>query len=296
MVLENLSSKLRDTLKKVARSIFVDKRLIEEVVKDVQRALLESDVNVELVLELSKNIKKRALEEEAPKNISQKEYIVKIVYEELVNFLGKEKSEIEVDKKKRPFKIMLVGCYGNGKTSFAGKIAKYYGNRGLKVATLGLDVHRAKATQQLAIISKEANAICFIDEGDKDVIKIYNKFEDKCSHFDLLIIDTAGRDSVDEALIKEIKRLNETIKPDETLLVIGADLGQGSREIAEAFNKNCKITGIVVTKMDGTAKGGGALIACSVSGSPVKFLSVGERINDIEDKLVETREEFLRNK
>ena len=243
---------------------------------------MNADVDVKLVFELTKGIKERALNEKPIVGLTEKEYLIKIVYEELVKFLGEKKNAIEVDKTKKPFKIMLVGTFGNGKTTLAGKLARYYGNRGFKVATLGLDVHRPMAPQQLYQISNQANTISFIDEKNKDPLDIYNHFSKEYKNFDILIIDTAGRDSVDETLIKEIKNLNKLTKPDETLLVIGADLGQGSRAIAEAFTENCNITGIVITKMDGTARGGGSLVACAVSDSPIKFLGVGEKIDDIE--------------
>src|SRR3989344_1721287 len=148
MVLDNLGEKLRETLKKVARSIFVDERLIDELIKDIQRALLSGDVNVQLVFNLTKQIKERALKEETPKGLTKKEHLVNIVYEELVVFLGKEKNEINVLNKK-PFKIMLAGLYGSGKTTQAAKIAKYYLKRGYKICMLQLDIYRPASYEQL---------------------------------------------------------------------------------------------------------------------------------------------------
>ncbi len=283
MVLDKLSDSLKSILKKIARAGLVDKKLIGELIKEMQRALLNADVNVKLVFELTEKIKKRALNEKPPGAITQREYLIKIVYDELVNFLGEEKHGINTDKKKKPFKIILVGTFGNGKTTLAGKLANYYTKRGFKVATLGLDVHRPQAPQQLQQVTKQSRAMSFIDETNKNPIDIYNKFSNEYKKFDILIIDTAGRDSVDNTLIKEIKDLDKLITPNETLLVVGADLGQASQELAEAFNKNCNITGIVLTKLDGTAKGGGALSACAVSGAPIKFIGMGEKINDLEE-------------
>jgi signal recognition particle subunit SRP54 len=281
MVLEKLGDSLKNTLSKIAKSVFVDEKLVNELVKDIQRALLQSDVNVKLVFELTKEIKQRALKEEAPSGLTKKEHLVNIVYEELVKFLGEKAAEIKITKKK-PFKIMMTGLFGSGKTTTIGKLAKYFQKRGHKIAALGLDVHRPAAPEQLAQISKQINIPCFIEKGEKDPIKIYKKYEKEFSKFDILIVDTAGRDALSAALIKEIKNLYDTIKPDENLLVISADIGQAAQKQAEIFHENAKITGVVVTKMDGTAKGGGALTACAATKAPIKFIGVGEKIDDLE--------------
>ncbi len=280
MVLEKLGSSLKQTLRKIAGSVFVDEKLINELIKDIQRALLHSDVNVKLVFELTKVIKERALKEEAPSGMTKKEHLINIVYEELVKFLGEKQSEIKVDKK--PFKIMMVGLFGSGKTTTIGKLAKYFQKRGHKVATIGLDVHRPAAPEQLEQISKQINVPCFIIKEEKDPIKVYKQFESEFNKYDIVIIDTAGRDALSEVLIKEIKNLYELIKPDENLLVISADIGQAAQKQAEVFHENAAITGVVVTKMDGTAKGGGALSACAATSAPIKFIGVGEKIDDLE--------------
>ncbi len=281
MVLDNLSNSLKETLKKIARAVFLDERTINELIKDIQKALLQSDVNVQLVFDLTKSIKERALNEKSSVGISQKEHIIKIVYEELVKFLGEEKSEIVIEKKK-PFKIMLVGLFGSGKTTTIGKLAKYYAKRGYKVAALGLDIHRPAAMDQIEQVAKQANILYFIDKKQKDVIKIYNEYEKEFSKFDILLIDTAGRDALSKDLIEEIEGLNKRILPDERILVISADIGQAAKTQAEQFHKSCNITGIIVTKLDGTAKGGGALSACSVVKAPIKFIGLGEKIDDLE--------------
>ncbi len=281
MVLENLSSSLKETLKKVARAIFVDSKLVDELIKDLQRALIQADVNVKLVFDLSKRIRERALDEKTPGTISKKEHLINIVYEELVKFLGEAKTEIKINKK--PTKIMLVGLIGNGKTSSAAKIAKYFKNRGKKVCLIQLDVYRPSSLEQLQVLGESIDIEVFGDEKEKNPLKIYKKFEKKFDKFDLVIVDTAGRHALDKELIKEIEELNKYIKPDERILVIGADIGQGSKEQAEQFHKSCNITGIIVTKIDGTAKGGGALTGAAISNAPIKFLSVGEKIDDLEE-------------
>ena len=280
MVLEKLSSSLKGTLSKIAKSIFVDEKLINELVKDIQRALLQSDINVQLVLELTKTIKERSLKEEPPKGITKREYIIKVVYEELVKFVGGQQQKIELTKK--PFKIMLVGLFGSGKTTSSGKLARYFSKRGQKVAVIGLDIHRPAAMAQLEQVAKNADVDFYVDKELKDPIKILDKYQDKINNYDVLIYDTAGRDALSKELIKEIETVTKKIQPDESLLVLSADIGQTAQQQAEQFHTSCKISGVIVTKMDGTAKGGGALSACAVSKAPIKFIGVGEKLEDLE--------------
>ena len=279
MVLEKLSDSLKNTLQKIAKSLFVDEKLINELIKDIQKALLQSDVNVKLVFDLTERIKNRALKEEA-RGLTKKEQIINIVYEELVNFLGKEQQKIDI--KQKPFKIMLVGLFGSGKTTTSGKLAKFYTKRGYKVALVGLDVHRPAAMEQIEQVGKNANVQVFSDKKIKDAVEIWKKYENDANDFDILIIDTSGRDALSTDLIHEIEDVNKAIKPNENLLVISADIGQAAQKQAEQFHKSCGITGVVVSKMDGTARGGGALTACAVSGAPIKFIGVGEKTDDLE--------------
>ena len=280
MVLEKLSSSLKNTMQKIAKSLFVDEKLINELVKDIQRALLQADVNVQLVFELTKKIKERALKEKELKALTKKEQLINIVYEELVDFLGKEKYEVQI--KNKPFKIMLVGLFGSGKTTTAGKLARFFTKRGHKVALVGLDVHRPAAMDQIEQVAAQAKVPVYMDKEEKDPLTIWGYNKDKFSQYDILIIDTAGRDALSDDLIKEIETLNKKIEPDENLLVISADIGQAAQKQAEQFHKSCSITGVVATKMDGTAKAGGALSACAITKAPIKFIGVGEKIEDIE--------------
>ncbi|MFH1972908.1 MAG: signal recognition particle protein Srp54 [archaeon] len=280
MVLDKLGNSLKNTLGKIAKAMFVDEKLINELVKDIQRALLQADVNVRLVFELTKSIKERSLNEKAPSGVSQKEYLVKIVYDELVKFLGGEKNEIKIEGK--PFKIMMVGLFGSGKTTTISKLARYYMNRGFKVCTVGLDVHRPAAPEQLKQLSDKLNVTCFIDKDEKNALNIYKKYEKEIEKFDIVLVDTAGRDALSQDLIEEIRELNYNIKPQEKLLIISADIGQAAQKQAEAFHESCEITGVIITKLDGTAKGGGALSACAVTKAPVKFIGVGEKPEDLE--------------
>jgi len=187
MVLEKLGDSLKATLQKIAKSMFVDEKLINELIKDIQKALLQSDVNVQLVFKLTEQIKQRALKEEV-KAVSKKEHLIKIVYEELVKFLGEEVKEIPINKTR----IMLVGLFGNGKTTTAGKLSKYYKKRGYKVAIVGLDVYRPAALAQLTQIAKQIDVPVFGNENEKNPLKIWNSVKDKLDEFDLIIIDSAG--------------------------------------------------------------------------------------------------------
>jgi signal recognition particle subunit SRP54 len=280
MVLENLGNSLKNTFDKIKSSIFVDEKLINELVRDIQRALLSADVNVKLVFDLTNSIKQRALKEEVPGSLTKKEYLVKIVYDELVKFLGEEEAEIKIEGK--PFKIMLVGLFGNGKTTTTGKLCKFYSKRGYKVAAISTDTWRPAAYTQLKQIGDSIGVQVFGKPELKDPVKIYKEFEEELNKFDIVIIDTAGRDALNEELVEELNQINQNIKADETLLVLGADVGQAAQKQAETFHKLCDVNGVIITKLDGTAKGGGSLSACSVTGAKVKFIGLGEKVDDLE--------------
>ncbi|PIN79843.1 signal recognition particle protein [Candidatus Woesearchaeota archaeon CG10_big_fil_rev_8_21_14_0_10_34_8] len=281
MVLEKLGDSLKNTLGKIAKAVFVDEKLVNELVKEIQRALLQSDVNVKLVFELSNKIKERALKQEPPSGLTKKEYLINIVYEELANFLGGEGHKIEITKK--PFKIMLCGLFGNGKTTTAAKLAKFFQKRGNKVALIQTDTWRPAAYDQLQQLGTQIHVDVFGIKQEKDPEKIYKTFEKELNKYSVVIIDTAGRDALSNDLIKELDNINKLVQPDETLLVMSADVGQAAEKQAQAFHETCSVTGVIITKLDGTAKGGGALIACSVTGAPVKFIGVGEKVDAFEE-------------
>jgi len=280
MVLEKLGSSLKDTIQKISNAVFVDEKLINELVKDLQRALLHSDVNVKMVFELTNQIKQRLLKDESPAGITKKEFLIKIVYEELVRFLGEEESKIEITKK--PTKIMLVGLFGHGKTTTTGKLAKYYQKRGHKVAVVSTDTWRPAAYEHLSQLGSQINVPVFGNPKSKNPVEIYKEFEPKFKDFDLVIVDTAGRDALSEELIEELNDLNNAVNADERLLVLGGDVGQAAEMQAKKFHETCNVTGVIITKLEGTAKGGGSLIACSVTGAKVKFIGVGEKLDDLE--------------
>lgn len=279
MVLEKLGDSLKNTLSKISKSLFVDEKLINELVKDIQRALLQSDTNVQLVFDLSKKIKERAAED-TPPGITKREHLIKVVYDELTNFLGKEAHEIKITKK--PTQIMLVGLFGSGKTTTAGKLAKFYKKRGYKVAVMQTDTWRPAAYDQLQQLAKEVGIDFLGIKKEKDPVNIYLAFEKKLPEYDVVIVDTAGRDALSDELISELNSLHQAVQAEEKLLVISADLGQAAQKQAQAFHDTCGVTGVIVTKLEGTAKGGGALSACAVTGAPIVFIGVGEKQDDLE--------------
>jgi signal recognition particle subunit SRP54 len=279
-MLSSLGSALKKGFNKIAGAVFVDKKTIDAVVKDLQRALIQADVNVHLVKKIGDKIKKEA-ENEKIKGIERKEHLTKILHDEILNLLGKEKYELVIDKKNKT-KIMLVGLYGAGKTTTIAKLAAYYQKRGFKTAIIGLDVHRPAASDQLEQLGKQIKVSTFTDKKEKNALKIYKKYEKKLKDFDLVLIDTAGRHDLDKDLVKEIKNLTKTINPDYKLLTIQADIGQAAKQQAQEFQKACNINGVIITRMDSTAKAGGALTACHETNASVYFIGTGEKINEIE--------------
>lgn len=279
-MLEKLGDALKKATNKLANAIFVDKKMIEDVCKDLQRALIAADVNVFLVKEITEKIKKEASDEKI-KGVEKREHLVKLLYDTILEILGGEKKEITLKNKEQTI-IMLLGLYGAGKTTTAGKLGLYYSKRGQKVALLGLDVHRPAASDQLEQIAKQNKLAYFIDKEQKDPLKIYKKYKEELAEYDLVIVDTAGRHSLDKELVSEIKELNDKIKPDYKILVIQADIGQAAKTQASEFQKALGVNGVIVTRMDSTAKAGGALTACYETKAPVFFIGTGERSHDLE--------------
>ena len=276
-MLEKLSKVLKKTTEKITNAIFLDKKLIDSIVKDLQRALIEADVNVQLVLQITKKIKKVALDERV-KGIDKKEHLIKLLHDELISILGKEK-EIKLKKVNL---VMMLGLYGAGKTTTISKLALYYSKRGSKVCAVGLDVHRPAAAEQLTQLCDKLKIPSFVDNKEKNPLKIWKKYKKEIKKYNLVLVDTAGRDALDSDLIKEIKSISKEVKPTETLLVMPADVGQTAKKQAETFKEAVNITGVIITRMDSTAKAGGALTACSEAKVPVLFMGTGEKPVDLE--------------
>jgi signal recognition particle subunit SRP54 len=281
MSLERLGSSLYEALRKVFRAPVVDEETVKQLARDIQRALLLADVNVKLVLEISKRIEDRALKEKLPPGISRREHVTKVVYEELTRFLGEKPVPLKIKTGKRNV-FMLVGIQGSGKTTGAAKLARYFQKRGLKTALICTDTFRPGAYAQLEQLAKRINVPIYGDPKAKNAIKIASEGLKKFNNQDVVIIDTAGRHKDEKSLIAEMKTLEKKIKPDETILVVDGTIGQQAAIQAKAFNEATPIGSIFVAKLDGSARGGGALSAVAATGAPIKFIGTGEKINDIE--------------
>jgi len=277
MVLENLSESLRNTIKRIANAPYVDKKLIMEVVKDVQRAMLLADANVRLVLSLTKEIERRSLTEKPPAGMSSREHVIRIVYDELVKIIGTSK---DVQLKKQV--IMMIGLYGQGKTTTCAKLAKYFQKKGLKPGLIASDVHRPAAYEQLTQLGKTVNVPVYGDPKEKNAVRVVKDGLKALKECDVIIIDTSGRHALEPELIDEMQKISKAAEPDEKLLIVDATIGQQAGVQAKAFNDAVNITGVVISKLDGSAKGGGALSAVSATGAPILFIGTGEKTEDIE--------------
>ncbi|HEY7589294.1 MAG TPA: signal recognition particle protein Srp54 [Thermoplasmata archaeon] len=277
MVLEKLGDSLRQALRKIAGASYVDEALIKEIVRDIQRALIQADVNVQMALAITKELQRRALNEPPPPGMSPREHVVRIIYEELVKTLGATR-EIPLQKQR----ILLVGLYGQGKTTTAGKLGKYFEKKGLSVGLIAADVHRPAAFDQLQQLSEQIKAGFYGNAKEKDAVKIVKEGVKALEAMDVLLVDSSGRHALEPDLIKEIESVAKALKADERLLVLDATIGQQAGPQAKAFHEAVSITGVIVTKLDGTAKGGGALSAVAEVKAPILFVGVGEKTDDLE--------------
>lgn len=277
MVLDSLGKSLRGVLQKIARSTQVDEELLNEVVRDIQRALLQSDVNVQLALDLTTRVRRRAAEENPPAGASIRDFLVRIIYEEIRTILGTERT---FDT--RPRKILLTGLFGQGKTTTAGKLARFYQKKGVRTALIGADVHRPAAIDQLEQLAQKVGCEFYADRGQARAEEVVREAMTRFPPHQTLIVDTAGRSGIDPELISELRRVREVFRPDETILVLDAAMGQSAGRSARAFHEAVGLTGVILTKLDGSAKGGGALSAVAVSGAPILFLGTGEHLDELE--------------
>ena len=268
---------LRDVLKKIANAGHVDEKLIKEVTRDIQRALLQADVNVKLVLDLTKEVERRSLTEKPPAGMSSREHVIKIIYEELVKILGELRS-IPLSRQT----IMMVGLYGQGKTTTAGKLGRYFHKKGLKVGLIAADVHRPAAYDQLKQIGDRLGIAVYGMRDAKDATRIVSEGLRELESMDVVIIDTSGRHALEDDLIEEVKNVAKIAKPDERILVLDAATGQQAGPQAKAFHEAVEVTSVILTKMDGTAKGGGALSAVAQTKAPIVFIGTGEHLEDLD--------------
>ena len=283
MAFEGLSSRLQEITRKLKGKARITDSDLKEMLREVKLALLEADVNYKIVKEFINTIQEKALGQDVLKSLTPGQQVVKIVKDELVELLGGVESKVNFTPNP-PTIIMLVGLQGSGKTTTAGKLANLFRKQGKKPLLVACDVYRPAAIKQLQVVGAQLNIPVFSNEQSKDVVHIakqaINVAISKLN--DVIILDTAGRLQIDEQLMQELKNVKTTVKPHEILLVVDSMTGQEAVNVADTFNKEVGIDGIVLTKLDGDTRGGAALSVKKVTGKPIKFAATGEKLSDIE--------------
>ncbi len=277
-----LAERIQSTLEKLGKKGRIDQETLEKGLREIKLALLEADVNYKVVSQFIKDVKEKALGAEVVRGVNPAQQLVKIVYDELVEALGGEEAKLNL--KGKPAVILLIGLQGSGKTTTVAKLANYLKKQGKKVLLTSADVYRPAAMLQLKKLGDKIGVPVFLEEEEKDAVKIAKDALEKAKSegYDVLIIDTAGRLHIDEELLEEARKIREATNPDEVLFVIDAMTGQEAVNIARAFNEAVGMTGIVLTKMDSDSRGGVALSVKGVTGKPIKFAGVGEKIEDFQ--------------
>ncbi len=284
MAFESLSEKLSRIFKKIKGQARLTEANMEDMLKEIRVALLEADVNYKVVKEFTNNIREKALGQEVLTKLNPSQMLVKIVHEELVDLLGSDDAEIHYQKN-RPTIIMMVGLQGSGKTTTTGKLAYLMKNKLHKKVLLAAgDVYRPAAIDQLDTLAKSVG-VDIVNMGTSvSPVKIAKAAKEKAfnEHYDVLIIDTAGRLQIDEQLMQELNNIKAAVNPDEILLLIDAMAGQDAVNVADSFNKQLTLTGAIMSKLDGDARGGAALSIRHMTGVPIKFSGVGEKVTDLD--------------
>ena len=284
MAFESLSDKLSSIFKKMRGQARLTEKNMEDMLKEIRVALLEADVNYKVVKEFTNNVKEKAIGQDVLSKLNPSQMLVKIVHDELVDLLGSDDSEIHYQNN-RPTVIMMVGLQGSGKTTSTGKLAYLLKNKLKKKVLLAAgDVYRPAAIDQLDQIAKQVG-VDLVNLGTKvSPVEISLKAKEKAfnEHYDVLIIDTAGRLQIDEQLMKELNDIKDAVNPDEILLLIDAMAGQDAVNVANTFNQQLALTGAIMSKLDGDARGGAALSIRHMTGVPIKFSGVGEKLTDLD--------------
>lgn len=278
----DIGEALRSAISRFMGRASHDKEAVEELIRDVQRALLTGDVSVELVMELSDNIRRKVMESKPPPGVSRKDHVFKILYDELVRLLGGVQRPYK--PRGEPHVLMVVGIQGSGKTTSVAKLANYLAKSGYKTGVVCADTYRPAALVQLQQLLSDKGVTVYGEEGGKDSIAIAKRGIEKlrAQGSDVIIVDTAGRHKDQDSLMKEMSELQEAVRPDEVALVLDATIGQRARGQAEAFNRVAKIGWVMLTKTDTSARAGGALSAVAVTGAPIRFIGTGEHLEDFE--------------
>ena len=283
MVLEGLGKSLNSALKKLFGANVIDEELVKELVKDIQRALLVADVDVNLVMAITTRVEEQALDESLPRGISRREHIIKVVWDTLAHFLGEKAVPLTIHPGQSNV-LMMIGIQGSGKTTTVGKLARYYQKRGIRSGVICADNFRPGAYSQLNQLAEKSNIPFWGDEDEESAVKLAKngvKYM-KENGIELILVDTSGRHREEKGLIKEMQDISKAIKPQEIILVIDGTLGQQAGAQASAFEEATDIGSIIVTKLDGSAKGGGALSAVAATGAPIKYIGTGEGMDAIE--------------
>lgn len=272
----DLGRGLRTALAKITGAALVDEKAVREFLREIQRVLIASDVPVKLVFTLTKNIERTVLAEDAAKGLSLREQVVRATYDELVALVGDRH-----DPSLKPRRILLLGLYGSGKTTTCGKLSAFYKSRGLSVAVVACDTDRPAAYEQLEQLASKTGAHFLGIKGEPDVRRIVQASLPQVKE-DLVVVDSAGRSGFDEELVAQLKAIDAEVQPQERILVMSADIGQVAGRQAAQFHEAVGLTGVILTKLDGSGKGGGALAACQEAKVPVLFVGTGEKMEDLE--------------
>ena len=284
MAFEGLSSRLQEITKKIKGEARITESNMKDMLREVKLALLEADVNYKIVKEFISNVQEKALGQDVMKSLKPGEQVVKIVRDELTDLLGGTDSKINISSNP-PTIIMLVGLQGAGKTTLAGKLSNYLRKQGKKPLMVACDVYRPAAVKQLQVVGSQLNIPVYSEEGVQDAVSIarraINTAISKLN--DVVIIDTAGRLQIDDTLMQELVNIKKAVRPQEILLVVDSMTGQEAVNVAQSFNEKVGIDGVVLTKLDGDTRGGAALSVKKITGKPIKFAGVGEKLSDLEE-------------
>src|SRR5262245_43311243 len=279
---DHLTSKLQNVFRNLRGLGKITETNVSESLRDVRMALLDADVNFKVARDFIERVKTKSLGQEVIQSVQPGQQIIKIIHDELVDLLGSENAGLEL--KSSPACIMMVGLHGSGKTTSSGKLARLLAKQGRQPLLVAADVYRPAAMDQLEKLGQQLGVPVFVQRGETDVLKIARgalQFAAE-QHRNVVIFDTAGRLQIDEPLVQELVRLRDLVKPDEILLVLDAATGQEAVNVATHFDQALHITGAILTKLDGDARGGAALSLKAVTGKPIKFVGVGENTEDFE--------------
>lgn len=282
MIFSNLSEKLQETLGKLTGKGKLSEKDINNAAREIKLSLLEADVNYKVVKEFVKKIKERSMGQDVMESLTPGQTVIKIVNEELTDLMGEENSKLEL-KGSTPHVVLMVGLQGSGKTTHSGKLVRKLKKEGRNPLLVALDIYRPAAIDQLKVVGKKAEVEVF-EKGKQDPVKTANEAKEyaRRNNNDVVIMDTAGRLQIDENLMDELKNIKKAVKPDEILLVVDAMVGQESVNVAKTFDDYLDITGVILTKLDGDARGGAALSIRQVVGKPIKFIGTGEKLDNLE--------------